>query len=65
MMMNVLRSAKHDGKVRVHGKRVLAFVSLRDRLVTDEQELKDHACHNEYIQATSIANIALRLLCNH
>jgi long-chain acyl-CoA synthetase len=27
----------------VHGEQVLAFVSLRDGLVTDEQELRDHA----------------------
>jgi long-chain acyl-CoA synthetase len=29
--------------VGAHGERVLAFVSLRDGLVVDEQELRDHA----------------------
>jgi long-chain acyl-CoA synthetase len=29
--------------VEAHGEQVLAFVSLRDGLVTDEKELKDHA----------------------
>lgn len=29
--------------VRAHGERVLAFVSLRDGLVVEEQELRDHA----------------------